>query len=469
MTYNLFPKVGIPVLAYPTSDEASQWPCSLVIKYCEARMQATISLQSELSVQDFDNKQTFTLLYNADNLMNGSTSLGPATIPLPQARLAQLARKGNAQMRTLFLTLKTPCAIRCPRSSGSIALDPPFPQFVSLAKATKVSILFDYNWLHQSNVERFQRLVSHPETLTGFPVDNIHAKLYRLADWSVFSPIEDAVAEVPPSYTATSVKRPRSSTPGCSSPKRVLLDLALSPTEKASTTSTSSPKPPSSPTAYAPDLQAAITSAVETLLPAALQNTLPDLLPRLFTIPPTSPSSSPSPSASPPPPSNPNSSSKSNPPPDPDASPISSLRTLIAAHLTAHADAHLQRIFTHTLSHATYLRNTADIEFLEILDEQKLDITMLKDDSIAELDRACTEKLEELREQAAEVVEELEDKAELVYVDVCERVEGLVGKEREGLARERRELERGRRELEEDRRRRDIMHDRGRRAASLPL
>jgi hypothetical protein len=80
MTYNLINKRGVPVLAYPASDVASQWSCSLVVKHSEARMQATISLQSSLPIHGFDSEQTFTLVYDADNLVHGETCLDHTTV-----------------------------------------------------------------------------------------------------------------------------------------------------------------------------------------------------------------------------------------------------------------------------------------------------------------------------------------------------------------------------------------------------
>jgi hypothetical protein len=166
------------------------------------------------------------------------------------------------------------------------------------------------------------------------------------------------------------------------------------------------------------------------------------MLPRLFAVPTSSPS--------------PSSSLQS---PNPNPNPISSLRTLISAHLAAHAEAQLQKIHAETLDHAAYLRSAADVEFHEELDEQKLDITMVKDDGIAELNRAFDRKLEEFRESAAEIVEEVSEHAGMVYADACDRLDGLVGRERAWLRREREMLEGDRKKFKRDRRR----------AISLPL
>ena len=230
MIYNLVRKSGIPVLASPASDAAPQWPCSLAIKYLEARMQATISLQYSIPVHGFDDEQTFTLLYNADNLVPGNTSLKPTSTCLPQDRLHDIARQGNANLKTLSLTLKTPCSVWCPPSSGLIApkddSGAAFSQFVELARATEVHVLFDWNWLHKDHHARFHHLVQHPEQLAGIPVDQSSAKRYRLADWSIFSPVDNVASEAPPPYATVSKKRLRQ---GQSILMRVFFTLSLIP------------------------------------------------------------------------------------------------------------------------------------------------------------------------------------------------------------------------------------------------
>ena len=178
MIYNLVRKSGIPVLASPALDAAPQWSCSLAVKYLEARMQATISLQCSLPINGFDDEQTFTLLYNADNLVPGNTSLKPSPTCLPQDRLRDIARQGNANWKTLSLTLKKPCPVWCPPSPGLIVPKDgscaAFSQFVELARATEVHILFDWNWLHKDHHERFDLLVRHPEQLTGIQIGRAH-------------------------------------------------------------------------------------------------------------------------------------------------------------------------------------------------------------------------------------------------------------------------------------------------------
>jgi hypothetical protein len=212
MSYFLMRKGGIPVLAYPKSDPALQWSCSLLIKYCETRMLATISLRTSIPIHGYDDEQTFTLQYDGDNLVPDTLSLGPATICLSRTQLDAIARDGKPKPRCLFLNTRNPCRIWCPPSTGSIApkhgFNAPFHQLVKLARATDVHIVFDYSWLHRDKQAQLQRIISEPGKLAGFPIDDHHAKTYRQADWSVFTPFED-VSEAPPSYAEASNKRPR--------------------------------------------------------------------------------------------------------------------------------------------------------------------------------------------------------------------------------------------------------------------
>ncbi|RAQ99293.1 hypothetical protein DDE82_008397 [Stemphylium lycopersici] len=470
MIYNLVRKGGIPVLASLTPNAASQWSCSLVVKYLEAaRPQATISLQSSVPVQGFDDNQIFTLLYDADNLVPGETRLQSSPTPLSQDRLNEIARQGNAQLKTLCLSLKAPCPMWCPRSSGSIApkhgFDALFHQFAELAGATQVYVLFDWNWLHKDHHARFQRLFTCPELLTGIPVDHISVGRYRQADWSVFGLADHVASEAPPPYTFPSKKRRRqaTTTTPTPSPKRKLLSPAplftTSPTEKATTASTPSPKPRlGSPAATSFDFQEAILRAVEALLPQALHTVLPDMLPRLFVLPSTSPSPSPSPSL-------PSLQRSSRTKPKPKSRPP--LGTLISDHAAAQVEAQLQRIHAETLDRAADIHNAAEVDFRDILDEQRIDVAMVKEDGIAELNRAFDNKLVEFRESAAEIVDDLEQRVELVYADVCERIDELVGNISDHPGREGNPFEETSK-ASRQRRRKDA-EGRSRRAMSLPL
>ncbi|KAJ8117614.1 hypothetical protein OPT61_g1228 [Boeremia exigua] len=222
MNYNVY-KGGIPALAYPHHDSTSPVSLSFIIKCNDRRAQMTLCLQSSLPFEGFDDEQTVILQYDAGNLVPGAISLGPATIPLPQARLDALARAGNAQIRTLSIKLKRACPVWChpsvslkPRSS----CDARFTQLSSLAQATQINVVFDYNWLHRGLHAAFLRLVEHPDELGNFPVgQRYREQRLRQVDWTVFSTAcadvgADAAAEIeegelPPVYAEASSKRPR--------------------------------------------------------------------------------------------------------------------------------------------------------------------------------------------------------------------------------------------------------------------
>ncbi|KAJ4300814.1 hypothetical protein N0V90_002902 [Kalmusia sp. IMI 367209] len=444
MPHYLVRKGGIPALAYSTPNAASPLSCLLAVVHSEAYTQATISLRFSIHIVGFDDEQSFTLLYDANNLIPGSGSLGPAIVQ-SQAHHDEIARQGIPDVKTLSLALKRTCPIHCPPSASSIAprhgSHPSFRQLADLARATEVHILFDYSWLHRKHHARFQRIIEHPERFTGIWEGHYDAKSYRKADWTIFSPVEDAVFEDPPSYADVAKKRHRrarnNSTPEPPSPKRVLLspshESTPSSTEKATTiASTPSPKLLPSTVASPPDFQAAITNAVETLLPGVLQTMLPDMLSRLFAVSP--------------------SSSFSSPPLAPHPNGLSSTRNLLSARLNAIAKTQLQILQDEALARVAI----ADAEFEDVLEDHRLDLVMAKDEGITELNRAFDDRLEEFKETtteiAAEVAEEVGDKvglhAEEVCADVCERVDALVGME-PAWGRREKEINARRRRVEE--------------------
>jgi hypothetical protein len=155
-----------------------------------------------------------------------------------------------------------------------------------------------------------------------------------------------------------------STSPASSSPirKRVLLSppgyYPTSPTEKDSTATPSSQRPYQSAT-FASNLQDIVYDAVSKLLLSVLEALLLPLL---------TARSSPSPSAS---------SQTSHPPPPP---PLLALNTILSEHTTRRLEQKLSGICAGMLSDASYLHNTADTEFLEELEDKRLDLVMAKED-----------------------------------------------------------------------------------------
>jgi hypothetical protein len=183
---------GFHVLAYPNGDSTCPIPLSLVFRHNNRRAQATLCLLSSLFIHACEEAQIFILQYDADNMVPGAISLGPATIPLPQERLNVIAR-GNPQIRTLSLTLKKPCPVWCPPSCRQTTPLPrpscaaSFAQLATLAQARELHVVFDYKQLHSAQHEGLQRLVEHADRLSGYPVAQYYReRRYACLDWRVF-------------------------------------------------------------------------------------------------------------------------------------------------------------------------------------------------------------------------------------------------------------------------------------------
>lgn len=212
MTHHLVRKRGIPVLAWSKSDPAAPWPCTLFVRYSDTRAQASLYLRFSIPIYGFSQDQTFTLIYDADNLVPGVNSIKPATTPLPQDQLDELARNGNPELHVLALVVKQTCPIRCPPSARSLSpkhgFEAPFHILRKIARATEIDVLLDYNWIHTDNRALLDKLIKHPEDLAGLPNDDKYTKQHRRVDWTVFSPADQ---EEPPSYASASHKRSRQS------------------------------------------------------------------------------------------------------------------------------------------------------------------------------------------------------------------------------------------------------------------
>lgn len=446
MAHDIFRRGGIPVLTSLASDMPLPLPCTLVAKHSAAQQQATLSLQFRISIRGFDEEQQITLLYHADNIFANAAALKIAIVSLPQALLDQIARNKGTDMRILSLQLKAPCVVRCPTSVETIAPhktpDMRFSQIHNIARATRLYILFDHNWLHPTKIARFQQVVTNPAPLSPFIENN---KL-RHADWTIFDTGVTApppCLSPPPLYeeNVSSNKRPRQSIspPTSPLPKRVLLSpariLQLSPTEKATTTTASpSPRPRRLPDTLTPNVQEAVNDALAVALPSALQAILPNMLAGLLAAPPPSFSSSPSHSKS-----------------LAQHTPLAPLHHLVRAHLTAHADSLAQQMTADLLEHASELRNITDVDLKEDLDDHRVDVAMLKEDGLRDIDRAFDEKLDAFRENAEAIVESVEEETKAVFDEARERLEGWVEGERVKLRQEweiEREKRTGRRVVE---------------------
>jgi hypothetical protein len=215
---------GVPALAYPVSDVSSLWPCTLKMMHVEQVARFVVSLESDVSLQGVAGKQSLSLIFEGHNLIPGKASLSPVQIPFPPATITQLARRGNSRLCVLSLGLKTPCAVWQPRTLSTQASDiANFPRELSaLAWTTKVSIVFDGNWLGRQNLGQLRSVAESLEQLDGIPVvpSSVLAQSHRQALWSFYKLVdqavpsveEDAQANAPPAYAQVSSKRPRQGT-----------------------------------------------------------------------------------------------------------------------------------------------------------------------------------------------------------------------------------------------------------------
>lgn len=423
MAHHVFRKGGIPALASSLDAVTSfSCRCSLSVKVDVPGKRATLSLHLKVPLHGFETDQNIVLVYDADNLMPGETTVSCVNLSPPQVQ--QIARHEGSNLRLLRFVLEEPCTVLYPRSSDGIspknASDTQFQQLVNLAKATKLYIVFDYAWVHPNKSAQFLTLIETTGFI-GFARENnrVHE-----ADWTIFAPGETAYDDTPPSYEDASLKRARqsrSSSPEVVAVKRRLLESALkieppSPTEKATTT-TASPSPrllPSSPVGGPFDIQDAVETAVAKLLPDAVRAVLSDML--LRQLPSSISSSSPQ---------------RPSPPPNP----TFPLHKLILSHITAHADE-----LAHQLS--VDLHDVAAVELQEQLDDHRLKMTVLKEDGLMEINRFCDAKLQELDDHSAHLVESVETETTDAFHVAKDTFDQFVGERRKALAEKMLEFER---------------------------
>jgi F0F1-type ATP synthase membrane subunit b/b' len=115
---------------------------------------------------------------------------------------------------------------------------------------------------------------------------------------------------------------------------------------------------------------------------------------------------------------------------------MSPFHKLILSHLTDYADELAEQVTTDTLEHATSLRDTADAELQEQLDDHRLEFAVLKEDGLMEMRRLCDAKLQELDERTTELVESVEQETADAYTAAREKLKELVGEQRMTLIKE---------------------------------
>lgn len=210
MNFNL----DFKALAYPASnlpDPVSPCHCSLVFRCDAASKKATVLLVVRTpTAQD---TQSFVLQYDADKLLSGTVSLSSGSTHIPRPQLDELMRdkhNKHSDIKTLALSLEQPCLLwcpDCPSFSPKPGCESAFRQFVALAKANTIHIVFDYKHLRKEHQGMFRAFSKAARGLVGYPVAaSLIEQGLRRASWDIFSPVD--IVEAPPAYEG-SRKRPR--------------------------------------------------------------------------------------------------------------------------------------------------------------------------------------------------------------------------------------------------------------------
>jgi hypothetical protein len=192
---SLADKRGILALAYTENDAPVPWQCTLTILH-ESNVHFTLSLAASVKIHGVVDEQHFTLRFHGDNLVPGKSLLRHNAIGFSAELFRSILQNGNPQLQTLLLTLKAPCPLWCPITLGTVAssLDTPSREFVNLAKATKIYIVFDAKRLRCENLDLLRQAVKSSKQLKGVPVnsDFNFTHRYRQIDSSVLSYVKSA-------------------------------------------------------------------------------------------------------------------------------------------------------------------------------------------------------------------------------------------------------------------------------------
>jgi len=162
MSTHIFGHKGISAVISHAADFSSYILGTLAIKYSDAHQQAAIELRLAVDLHGFVGEQHINLVYHVDNLEPVVPALRDVDKHSLAAHIAQVVRP-KSQMKILTLHLKTPCVVRCPLSSGSLTPNSPldfhFRQVVEIAKASRIYILFDSEWLHPDRAGTFFAII----------------------------------------------------------------------------------------------------------------------------------------------------------------------------------------------------------------------------------------------------------------------------------------------------------------------
>jgi hypothetical protein len=173
-------KGTIPALVYSGSDASAAASVTLVYKTQQSTSRLLLSLQASLPVYDFDDKQTITLLYSPES--QRSCRLQPFSDPLSTDQVNRLKRRDIPNLQVLSLDMRTVCQVWHP--SMPVVRPQPgqetiFSLISGLARATRVSITFDYGHVHHDSHAVFDQLVKDPAQLSSFPLPDMSRRLSR--------------------------------------------------------------------------------------------------------------------------------------------------------------------------------------------------------------------------------------------------------------------------------------------------
>jgi hypothetical protein len=230
-------------------DLISRQRCTLVFK--KAANRASIFVELPIPFDGSD-EHVITLAYDANILSPGEQSLERPrdTVHLrPEEHAAITRNQSSGMVKHLTLTVKEGgCRTLVPRFIEKKKCGPVviafFDQTIMLAKATRIHVLFDYNYVHKKDRSKFMQFVLHPEKLSSYPVDVSPGG--NLMEVDLLSLCRGAVHDVLPSCVdtanplieaATAVATPNTPPPYTNAPH-------YSSTEKATTVATPDTPPP---------------------------------------------------------------------------------------------------------------------------------------------------------------------------------------------------------------------------------
>ncbi|PSN60868.1 hypothetical protein BS50DRAFT_681413 [Corynespora cassiicola Philippines] len=449
-------KNAVPVLAYADASAIDEpWLLgSLSFRHSATQNEISLLFATYLSVPGSDEEQNFVLVYDADNLVSGTTTLAPSADACDPAWLEKIVRDGVPRIRILSLTLRYACSVWCGRGEARGPVIPrptPCRQLVEIAKASKVHMILDLSWLQKNYLTCLRRLTDDAKGLAGFPLLETLGRRFERADWTHFQPLD---SDEPPAYPEASNKRSRraiSLTLSSPPSKRAMLDTAAlpfaagTPTEVATSPSChasnessqaideattidvlsnksflaepsfeASPQPQFSSEQYV-----AISHVISQQLPHAFEA----FVTRLFAHPDISPSIPTTSTTS----TTSNASERNSGSPPPVRSPLDPLGKALVSHMLPHMKSYLQAVVDRTHDAGWLRREWADEEFYtnlhEVKDEAAMNIKIVKEEGVQELECARDKCVRDAEADLVNTASDFEDQLMGIYWDIVAKAD----------------------------------------------